>query len=122
MAPPVTCECGFCAKCKRRIYMRQYYRANAGRCREQARAGRARRLEAARAYDRARGHRIYDEAKERARRVIAHAVADGTLVRQPCEVCGQSNAEAHHDDYTQPLEVRWLCRPHHMELHRTVAA
>lgn len=28
MAPQVTCECGTCAKCKRRVYMRQWYAQN----------------------------------------------------------------------------------------------
>src|SRR5262245_57418077 len=36
----------------------------------------------------------------------------GKIKRQPCEVCG-STAQMHHDDYSRPLEVRWLCRPHH---------
>ena len=31
----------------------------------------------------------------------------GLLARQPCEVCGEIKAEAHHADYSQPLEVRW---------------
>lgn len=33
--------------------------------------------------------------------------------KQPCEVCGAEKSEAHHDDYTKPLSVRWLCRSHH---------
>jgi ribosomal protein S27AE len=40
-----------------------------------------------------------------------------TLTRQPCEECGAKNAMAHHDDYTKPLQVRWLCRKHHRLFH-----
>lgn len=48
----------------------------------------------------------------------ARAVKKGALVRLPCEVCGNLDSHAHHDDYSKPLEVRWLCHTHHMELHR----
>lgn len=41
----------------------------------------------------------------------------GILERKPCEICGEK-AQKHHDDYTKPLEVRWLCPWHHQELHR----
>lgn len=49
-----------------------------------------------------------------------HAVARGEIVKQPCEVCG-ADAEAHHDDYTKPLDVRWVCRKHHKALHSAAA-
>lgn len=47
--------------------------------------------------------------------LIAHGKND---IRKPCEVCGEIKVEAHHDDYSKPLEVKWLCIKHHKELHR----
>ena len=38
----------------------------------------------------------------------------GIITRQPCEICGDPKVVAHHTDYAQPLEVRWLCKPHHL--------
>ncbi|MCE9565783.1 MAG: hypothetical protein K8U57_27475 [Planctomycetes bacterium] len=57
---------------------------------------------------------------------VKNAIARGDLLPSPCEVCGipirapdgWRQVEAHHDDYTKPLEVRWLCRKHHIEWHR----
>ena len=46
------------------------------------------------------------------------AIESGALVRQPCELCGAIKVDAHHDDYSKPLEVRWLCRKHHLLHHR----
>lgn len=49
---------------------------------------------------------------------VSNALLSGKLVKQPCEVCGSlSLIEAHHDDYTKRLEVRWLCKPHHLAVH-----
>ena len=42
----------------------------------------------------------------------------GLLTPQPCEVCGAERAEAHHPDYDRPSLVSWLCRRHHVQLHR----
>lgn len=52
-----------------------------------------------------------------ARRATHAAIARGELVRQPCEKCQAAKAEAHHDDYTKPLAVRWLCRRCHAAHH-----
>ena len=50
-------------------------------------------------------------------RKFNNEIAQGRIKRQSCEVCGKENADAHHDDYNKPLEVRWLCRTHHKEWH-----
>ena len=52
-----------------------------------------------------------------ARSIWNHYVRDKHIIRQPCEICGEK-AEAHHDDYNKPLEVRWLCFKHHREWHK----
>lgn len=62
--------------------------------------------------------KLRDRQKERVRRMAREAIKVGTLVRQPCERCGSSTVQAHHDDYSKPLDVRWLCRKDHMALHR----
>jgi hypothetical protein len=37
-------------------------------------------------------------------------------------VCGTWMVEAHHPDYSSPLDVVWLCRRHHTDLHMRQAA
>ena len=40
---------------------------------------------------------------------------------QVCEVGECSKfGQRHHDDYTKPLEVRWLCIKHHKQVHSKV--
>lgn len=50
--------------------------------------------------------------KSQARAAVSSAIRSGRLLPQPCEVCGLK-AEAHHSDYSRPLDVRWLCPSHH---------
>lgn len=57
------------------------------------------------------------KSKATARSYANVYVKRGGLKPQTCEVCGEK-AEKHHDDYSKPLEVRWLCRKHHLGLHR----
>lgn len=59
-----------------------------------------------------------NKAKHAARRKVRTEIEMGRLVRQPCGKCGAPEAHAHHDDYSQPLAVRWLCRPHHDAEHK----
>jgi ribosomal protein S27AE len=48
---------------------------------------------------------------------VGNAIRSGKLVKGLCEVCGSSNVHAHHDDYSKPLDVRWLCPEHHSAEH-----
>jgi hypothetical protein len=77
-------------------------------------------VEQYRAYDRKRGWRPpKDYFKVAVRRAVRDALANGTLKKMPCEVGSdcRGRIEAHHDDYDKPLDVRWLCKKHHAEVH-----
>ena len=53
----------------------------------------------------------------KAHSAVRYAILRGILVRKPCEVCGEVNSQAHHDNYKEKLSVRWLCVKHHSEHH-----
>lgn len=55
--------------------------------------------------------------KVRARKALNRAVATGSVVPQSCEKCGASKTQGHHEDYSQPLLVRWLCAKCHSQHH-----
>lgn len=48
---------------------------------------------------------------------VRGAILRGKLHKHTCSVCGAEKAEAHHDDYSKPLEVKWLCHKCHMMWH-----
>jgi hypothetical protein len=48
---------------------------------------------------------------------VSNAIRDGRLKRMPCVICGNLKSEAHHEDYSKPLEVMWLCSLHHRRYH-----
>lgn len=59
--------------------------------------------------------------KRKAQIITGNAIRGGKLKRLPCEVCRTTeNVDAHHEDYRFPLDVRWLCRVHHMARHREI--
>lgn len=55
--------------------------------------------------------------KERAKQAVNRAIRNGSLVPQPCEVCGSKKVHAHHDEYSKPLDVKWLCPKDHASRH-----
>jgi len=58
--------------------------------------------------------------KKKAHRKVNKAIARGELLRSWCEVCGAGNTHAHHEDYSKPFDVIWLCPKHHAERHRNM--
>ncbi len=62
---------------------------------------------------------------KRVQGIVSRAIRKGVLIQQPCEDCGdyglrddgKNKVQAHHDDYSKPLDVRWLCRKCHYQWH-----
>lgn len=54
--------------------------------------------------------------KYSARNILHAAVRDGKLKKLPCRICGNLKSQAHHHDYSKPLDVDWLCFKHHREV------
>lgn len=56
--------------------------------------------------------------RHKARIAVCNAVRSGKIVRQRCLICKSAKSEAHHPDYSLPLDVMWLCRLHHRAYER----
>jgi hypothetical protein len=107
------CRAGECADCTK----------------ARVKAHRQENIERIREYDRSRGCRqtrdmlrLYRERnpiKYRAHRAVNNALKNGRLSKPDgCEVCGSGYAlHGHHDDYSRPLSVRWLCAACHHQWH-----
>ena len=66
----------------------------------------------------AQAWREKNKAGYRAHILVKNAVRTGKLIRGVCEFCGtDKNIHAHHDNYSEPLNIRWLCVRHHAQLH-----
>lgn len=87
-----------CKECHKQ-YLREHYQNNKEMYRERARKN------------------TRNSIKQKAINAVTVALRKKLLTKQPCEECGAEKAEAHHDDYAKPLEVRWLCRSHHRQHH-----
>lgn len=66
-------------------------------------------------------NRLYkkvNKVKVNARNLVKLRVDSGKMERKPCVVCGEIKSQAHHEDYSKPLDVVWLCSRCHGKIHR----
>lgn len=125
-----------CFKCGTELPIVMFYKhpmmgdGRLGKCkdctRKDVRENRAKKRDYYNEYDRDRSrnperikaiHNSRAPHKRKATVAVNNALRRGKLKRMPCEVCGKVKSEAHHPDYSKPLEVQWLCRQHHVEVH-----
>jgi hypothetical protein len=104
----------FCPDCGRNLYLNQFQN-NASRA--DGKQVYCRDCQNLRNADNA----LANPEKVAARRVVNAAIKHGDLTRGThCESCASTNnIDAHHEDYSKPLEVIWLCRSCHQRLHDT---
>lgn len=67
-------------------------------------------------YESTKKWRLNNPVQFSANRKVYEAKRSGKLIQSPCEICGDVKSEAHHEDYTKPLDVMWLCKTHHFEV------
>ena len=59
--------------------------------------------------------------KSECRKKTNTAIRNGILIRKPCEICNTNiNVECHHEDYSRPLFIKWLCVKHHKLRHNNM--
>lgn len=60
--------------------------------------------------------------RRKASHIVGNALRDGKLTRWP--ICAlpecESKPQAHHPDYSRPLDVVWLCPKHHKQAHAII--
>jgi len=100
-----------CKDC-RRTKSQAYYKKNAEKYHAYRRTD-AYKKSTARA---ARAHREKHPERDSAWNAVTVAIRKGDLVSRPC-ACGEEETQAHHPDYSKPLEVMWVCRRCHHNIH-----
>lgn len=103
---------------KTRFYFRKWYE-NGGKEKLKIRRGKSTK-DSPHRISLAKSIKKYPE-RQKARQILAYEIKKGNLKRLPCEKCGETEKiHAHHEDYSKPLEVIWLCSKHHKEIHFSV--
>jgi hypothetical protein len=52
--------------------------------------------------------------------ILNNRLRDGHLKKRNCKLCNAENSQAHHHDYSKPLEVEWYCPKCHEFKHKVM--
>jgi len=59
--------------------------------------------------------------KRAAHLILGYEVKKGNITLTPCKKCfNTDDLNAHHEDYTKPLDIVWLCKTCHGKRHREI--
>jgi hypothetical protein len=128
-----------CFKCGEGKPLTEFYKhpsmpdGTVNKCKEcnklDVRRNRNDRLDYYQTYDRKRGNRQTNEyrkqyrekypEKVKAASMVSNAVRDGRMTKPThCQGCGgEGKIHGHHNDYSKPLDVFWLCVSCHKTVH-----
>ncbi len=62
--------------------------------------------------------RPHEKEKRKSRIAAQQAFKSGKITKTLCQRCGGESCEMHHNDYSKPLEVIWVCKPCHAAIHK----
>lgn len=62
-------------------------------------------------------YRVRYPERYKATTAVNNALKRGAITKTACWVCGEAEVDAHHADYSRPLDVIWLCVMHHRQIH-----
>jgi len=55
--------------------------------------------------------------RKKARRITKNLIRSGKLKKGSCVVCGSFQTLPHHEDYSRPNDIIWICEKHHKLYH-----
>lgn len=99
---------------KQKLWYREYRKKNAERLREYNRLYN-KNWRRKNGYHNEKRSKIKNAEKTKTRHRTMRAVMNGKIKKLPCVVCGSEKSQAHHDDYSDHLKVKWLCALHHRQ-------
>ena len=107
---------GWCKDCAQQ-YHRRYQQSDRGKEAHKKAQRKFKRSKKGRATQQRKDvkYRTKYPEKIKARHVVSHAIRDGKLKRpSTCEFCKEKRfVHGHHEDYSKPLDITWLCRECH---------
>lgn len=98
---------------------------------DRARANLAHRVKARKEYAKTEAYKISckkrnkkwienNKEKRAAHVILNNRLRDGKIKKENCKLCGSNKSQAHHKDYSRPLDVQWYCASCHKFKHKVI--